>query len=103
MELYFYGELTQKYGELTRVPQEGGRVQVWESAFSGGTIMFLGNLKDDRPKIPRFYHPSSIIQKDSIFRQRYFCFNKIYLCFMDLGISKIDQASTIVFSFYFKR
>ena len=32
-DYYPNGELTQKYGELTRVPQEGGRVQGWGSVF----------------------------------------------------------------------
>ena len=28
-----YGGDSQKYGELIRVPREGGRVQGWESVF----------------------------------------------------------------------
>ena len=55
-------------------PQEGGRVQGWESVFWGGTIMFQ-DLKDSKiwssnnTKIPR---PSKIIQKYSILFENVF-------------------------------
>ena len=35
----YYGELIQKYGELSRIPQEDGQVQGWESVFWGGTYV----------------------------------------------------------------
>ena len=43
------------------------------------------------PKIPRFH------ARPKLFRKSWHCFqNRIYLCFEDLGISKIYQDSTIV-------
>ena len=74
--------MSQRKGGFLGVPQEGGRVQGWESVFCGGTIMFLGNLKDlivPNTKIP----PSTInyLKRFNIF-SKHVWFNRIYLCFM---------------------
>ena len=47
-----------------------GRVQGWESVCWGGTIMFLGNLKDsknDLPKIPRFHAHTKLFKQIQYF------------------------------------
>ena len=78
----------------------------WESVFWGGTIFFkISKIqKFDRPKIPRFHKPPSIIQKVARSFQNYFRFSEIDLSFNGFRISKIYQDSTILFlRFYSKR
>ena len=50
----------------------------------------------DLPKIQRFHAHSKLFKKYRHCFHKYVWFSRIYLCFEDLGISKIYQDSTIV-------
>ena len=95
-------------GSMQKDAQEGDRMQGWESVFWGGTIMSedLKDPKIDRPKIPRFHHPPSIIPKVSTSFQHYFRFRRICLCSKIIHnyqrFTKIPP-SFFIFYFYWKR
>ena len=105
-QLPSYGELTRKYGELTRVPQKGGRVHGGSRYFEGVPQCFkiLKIQKIDRPQIPRFHaDPKLFKHVQYLFKHIFDLLRLTYVLRLSTIIQGLLMFHNPVFPFYLKR